>query len=147
MQHISEGIFVDYAHTPSALENALKALRAQAQGKLILVFGCGGNRDKEKRPVMAKIASRGADFIIITNDNPRKEKPQQIISDIEQGMTTRHYKVIEDRRQAIQYACSMKNKDDVVLVAGKGHESYQIIGDEVTHFNDAEVIRECIMKL
>ncbi len=146
MQHISKGIFVDYAHTPSALENALEALRALTQGKLILVFGCGGNRDKEKRPMMAAIASRGADFIIITNDNPRKEKPQQIISDIEKGMTTRHYKVIEDRRQAIQYACSMKRKDDVVLVAGKGHESYQVIGDEVTHFNDAEVIRECIMK-
>ena len=146
MQHISEGIFVDYAHTPSALENALEALRTQTQGKLILVFGCGGDRDKEKRPLMATIASRGADFIIITNDNPRKEKPQQIIRDIEKGMRTRRYKVIEDRRQAIQYACSLKSKDDIMLVAGKGHETYQVIGDKITHFDDAEVIRECIMK-
>jgi UDP-N-acetylmuramyl-tripeptide synthetase len=146
MQQINDGIFVDYAHTPSALQKALEALRPRVHGKLILVFGCGGDRDREKRPLMAQIASTRADVIVITTDNPRSESPQDIIGDIEKGMTTDNYTVIEDRRKAIQYACSQKEKGDVLLVAGKGHETYQIIGGKVLHFDDAEVIRECTMK-
>ncbi len=146
MQQINDGIFVDYAHTPSALQNALEALRPRVHGKLVLVFGCGGDRDKAKRPLMAQIASTRADVIVITTDNPRRESPRTIISDIERGMTTENYVVIEDRRQAIEYACSQKEHGDVLLVAGKGHETYQIIGEQVVHFDDAEVIRECITR-
>jgi UDP-N-acetylmuramoyl-L-alanyl-D-glutamate--2,6-diaminopimelate ligase len=146
MQQINDGIFVDYAHTPSALKNALEALRTHAHGKLVLVFGCGGDRDKGKRPLMAQVASALADFTVITTDNPRSEPPQDIIRDIEKGMTTEYYTVIEDRRKAIHYACSHKERGDILLVAGKGHETYQIIGDTVLHFDDAEVIRECITK-
>lgn len=146
MQQINDGIFVDYAHTPSALQNALEALRPRVHGKLVLVFGCGGDRDKEKRPLMAKIASTLADVVIITTDNPRSESPQDIISDIKKGMTTENYTVIENRQKAIQYACSQREKGDVLLVAGKGHETYQIIGEKVLRFDDAEVIRKCIMR-
>jgi len=146
MQQINDGIFVDYAHTPSALQNALEALRPRVRGKLVLVFGCGGDRDKEKRPLMAQIASTLADVVVITTDNPRSEPPLDIIGDIEKGMTTENYTVIEDRRKAIQYACSQKEEGDVLLVAGKGHETYQVIGEKVVRFDDAEVIRECIMR-
>ncbi len=147
MERVGENVFVDFAHTPSALENALISLRKYCQGLLLVVFGCGGDRDKEKRPQMGAIASKFADLTVLTSDNPRSESPDEIIRDIEKGMKNNNYKTIEDRREAIRYALSLKKKNDILLVAGKGHEEYQTIGDRKIEFDDAEVIRECIESL
>lgn len=143
MERVVDNIFVDFAHTPSAIEKVLMSLKQYTCGKLIIVFGCGGDRDKEKRPKMGAIASRLADFTIITSDNPRKESPKSIIEDIEKGMNNSYYKVIEDRREAIRYAMSAKKKNDILIVTGKGHEEHQIIGDKTIEFDDAGIIREC----
>ena len=143
MERVVDNIFVDFAHTPSAIEKVLMSLKQYTRGKLIIVFGCGGDRDKEKRPKMGAIASRLADFTIITSDNPRKESPKSIIGDIEKGMNNSYYKVIEDRREAIRYAMSAKKKNDILIVTGKGHEEHQIIGDKRIEFDDAGIIREC----
>lgn len=143
MERVVDNIFVDFAHTPSAIEKVLMSLKQYTCGKLIIVFGCGGNRDKEKRPKMGAIASRLADFTIITSDNSRKESPESIIGDIEKGMKNSYYKVIEDRREAIRYAMSAKKKNDILIVTGKGHEEHQIIGDKTIEFDDAGIIREC----
>ncbi|MCK4251046.1 UDP-N-acetylmuramoyl-L-alanyl-D-glutamate--2,6-diaminopimelate ligase [candidate division WOR-3 bacterium] len=143
MERVVDNIFVDFAHTPSAIEKVLMSLKQYTCGKLIIVFGCGGDRDKEKRPKMGAIASRLADFTIITSDNPRKESPKSIIGDIEKGMNNSYYKVIEDRREAIRYAMSAKKKNDILIVTGKGHEEHQIIGDKRIEFDDAGIIREC----
>lgn len=143
MERVVDNIFVDFAHTPSAIEKVLMSLKQYTCGKLIIVFGCGGDRDKEKRPKMGAIASRLADFTIITSDNPRKESPKNIIGDIEKGMNNSYYKIIEDRREAIRYAMSVKKKNDILIVAGKGHEEHQIIGDKTIEFDDAGIIREC----
>lgn len=143
MERVVDNIFVDFAHTPSAIEKVLMSLKQYTCGKLIIVFGCGGDRDKEKRPKMGAIASRLADFTIITSDNPRKESPKSIIGDIEKGMNNSYYKVIEDRREAIRYAMSAKKKNDILIVTGKGHEEHQIIGDKTIEFDDAGIIREC----
>jgi len=147
MERVVNNVFVDFAHTPSALENVLISLRKYCPGLLLVVFGCGGDRDKEKRPQMGAIASRFADLTILTSDNPRSESPEGIIRDIEKGMKNNNYKTIEDRREAIRYALSMKKENDILLVAGKGHEEYQTIGDKKIEFDDAEVIRECIESL
>ena len=147
VERVLDNVFVDFAHTPSALENVLKSLRQYVPRKLLVVFGCGGDRDSAKRPKMGAVASKFADFIIITSDNPRNEPPRQIIEDIERGVTTTHYKIIEDRREAIRYALAMKKENDVLLVAGKGHEEYQTIGSKSLEFSDAEVIRECFENL
>jgi len=138
---------VDYAHTPDALQQALKALQQHvkvATGiKLWCVFGCGGNRDKGKRALMGEIAARYADFIILTNDNPRDESPREIIKDIERGIPKDcEYQVQEDRKQAILMAIKQSNKDDVILVAGKGHETYQEVKGIRHYFSDQQVIRE-----
>jgi UDP-N-acetylmuramyl-tripeptide synthetase len=143
MERVVDNIFVDFAHTPFAIEKVLMSLKQYTRGKLIIVFGCGGNRDKEKRPKMGAIASRLADFTIITSDNSRKESPESIIGDIEKGMKNSYYKVIEDRREAIRYAMSAKKKNDILIVTGKGHEEHQIIGDKTIEFDDAGIIREC----
>jgi UDP-N-acetylmuramoyl-L-alanyl-D-glutamate--2,6-diaminopimelate ligase len=143
MECVADNIFVDFAHTPSAIESILRSLKNYVQGRLIIVFGCGGDRDKEKRPKMGAIATRLADLTVITTDNPRNETPMEIIKDIVQGVTSDNYKIIEDRTAAIRYAISEKRARDILVVAGKGHEEYQIIGDQVIHFNDAEVIRQC----
>ena len=135
-------MFVDYAHTPDALKKVLEMLNRLKEGRLILVFGCGGDRDKAKRPVMGEIASRLADLTIITSDNPRTEGPAAIISDITKGFAGNSFKVIENRRDAIYAGVKAAEAKDVLLVAGKGHEDYQIIGDKVFHFNDREVIEE-----
>lgn len=135
---------VDYSHTPDALEKALKSCRdsliqSQSKGSVICVFGCGGDRDKSKRPIMGKIAEENSDHTIITNDNPRTEKPKQIINDILSGITnTKRVKVIEDRSSAITEAYKISKKGDIILIAGKGHENYQIIGNEKFHFDDME---------
>jgi len=137
-------IFVDYAHTPDALSNVLKLLNHLKKGKLIVVFGCGGDRDTAKRPIMGSIASLLADLAIITSDNPRSENPTSIIEDIKRGFNGKPYKVIENRKDAIFEGVRLAGANDVLLVAGKGHEDYQIIGDKTYHFSDRETIEESL---
>jgi UDP-N-acetylmuramoyl-L-alanyl-D-glutamate--2,6-diaminopimelate ligase len=135
-------IFVDYAHTPDALQKTLETLKRLCTGRLIVLFGCGGDRDKTKRPLMGRIAGDLADFTIITSDNPRREDPSTIIEEIRQGFAGDAYRVTENRKEAIGEAIRMATANDVLLVAGKGHEDYQIIGTEAYHFSDREVIEE-----
>ena len=130
-------VYIDYSHTPASLDAALSNLRSHCKGKLWCVFGCGGDRDRGKRPLMGKIATRLADHAIVTNDNPRSEAPAQIIADITADMGSDAV-VIEDRRAAIAHAVSSAANDDIVLIAGKGHENYQIIGEERIVFSDLE---------
>jgi len=140
-------VVVDYAHTDDALGNVLAALKPLCRGKLIVVFGCGGDRDKTKRPRMAKVAQSLADVAIVTNDNPRSEDPQAIIDDIMAGFDEAELEAITvepDRETAIQRAIERAGADDVVLIAGKGHEDYQIIGDRRLHFSDREVAMSCL---
>jgi UDP-N-acetylmuramoyl-L-alanyl-D-glutamate--2,6-diaminopimelate ligase len=139
-------VFVDYAHTEDALSNILAALRPLAHRKIIVVFGCGGDRDKTKRPKMGHVATERADLAIITNDNPRSEHPRMIIADIERGIK-RNNLVIPERRKAIQKSLSIARSGDVVLVAGKGHENYQIQKNKTIHFDDREVVRECLKSM
>jgi len=145
-------LFVDYAHTPDALEKVLQTLRQLTKGKLITVFGCGGDRDRGKRPDMGRIAGTYSDLAIITSDNPRGEDPAEIADDIELGIKgsglrrielcppgkERAYEIILNRRKAIHAAVNVAKKEDIVLIAGKGHENYQIIGDRKRHFDDVE---------
>lgn len=142
---------VDYAHTPDALENVLKTLRDAARGEyLICVFGCGGDRDKTKRPEMGQIAAKYADRVVVTSDNPRTEQPEDIIADIRAGMSAadRAKSVfITDRAEAIRSALLFAPRGAVILVAGKGHEDYQIIGTVKHHFDDKEVIREAFSSI
>jgi UDP-N-acetylmuramoyl-L-alanyl-D-glutamate--2,6-diaminopimelate ligase len=137
-------IFIDYAHTPDALNNVLALLNHLKKGRLIVVFGCGGDRDITKRPVMGGIAAHHADLAIITSDNPRSEDPLRIIRDIVKGINGKPYKVIENRKDAIFEAVRFAGENDVLLVAGKGHEDYQIIGNNRYHFSDREVIEEAL---
>jgi len=137
-------IFVDYAHTPDALNNVLALLSHLKKGRLIVVFGCGGDRDITKRPVMGGIATHHADLAIITSDNPRSEDPLGIIEDIKKGINGKPHKVIENRKDAIFEAVRIAGENDVLLVAGKGHEDYQIIGSNRYHFSDREVIEEAL---
>jgi UDP-N-acetylmuramoyl-L-alanyl-D-glutamate--2,6-diaminopimelate ligase len=137
-------VFVDYAHTEDALKNVLTTLRKICAKKIIVVFGCGGDRDKDKRPKMGKVVSELSDYAVLTNDNPRSEDPQAIISEIRKGMKEGNYCVIPERKQAIQKALRMACPGDCVLIAGKGHEDYQIIKDKVIHFDDREAVRECL---
>ena len=142
-------IFVDYAHTPDALENALHSVRAfkGERGRVILLFGCGGERDRGKRRQMANIASRLADFVIVTNDNPRGEDPEVIIGDILKGIDKeKPYTVIASRREAIKYAVSIAAKGDIALFAGKGHEKYEIDADGYHSFDEREIVKEALKK-
>ncbi len=139
---------IDYAHTPDAVDNVIQTINEilQKKGKLITVVGCGGNRDKGKRPMMAKIAKDGSDQLILTSDNPRDEEPADILRDMTAGLNEdelRSTLVIEDRESAIKTACTLAQKGDVILVAGKGHEDYQIIKGVKHHFDDHEVVRHC----
>lgn len=138
---------VDYCHTPDALENALKTARSLDKGKLICVFGCGGDRDKTKRPLMGTIAGRYSDYCIVTSDNPRTEDQKVIASEILSGLknTGCPYQTIEKRRDAIQLAIDMYTPGDIILIAGKGHESYQIIGSSKTYFSDYETVKSLIL--
>jgi UDP-N-acetylmuramoyl-L-alanyl-D-glutamate--2,6-diaminopimelate ligase len=137
---------VDYAHTPDALENVLKAIHdLRPAGQIITVVGCGGDRDKTKRPKMAKIAVAGSSRVILTSDNPRSEEPDAIINDMLAGLDAaerRNTLIITDRREAIRTACMMAAAGDVVLIAGKGHETYQIVKGVKSHFDDREIVRE-----
>jgi UDP-N-acetylmuramoyl-L-alanyl-D-glutamate--2,6-diaminopimelate ligase len=138
---------VDYAHTEDALRNIIKTLRCLTKKKLIILFGCGGERDKRKRPKMGRVVSELADYAIITNDNPRSEDPQEIINNIKQGIRKTNYCVIQERSEAIKKSLSLAESGDIVLIAGKGHEDYQIIKDKVIPFNDREVVRECLKSM
>jgi UDP-N-acetylmuramoyl-L-alanyl-D-glutamate--2,6-diaminopimelate ligase len=138
---------VDYAHTEDALERLIYTARSLTKGKIITVFGCGGERDRGKRPRMGAIATRLSDFVIITSDNPRSERPEDIIKEVEAGAARRNYLVEADRKEAIKRAVLMAEANDVVLVAGKGHESCQEIGGKRFPFNDREVIEESIRHL
>ena len=137
-------VFVDYAHTPDALGNVLKTLRELEPHRLIAVFGCGGDRDRQKRPLMAEMADRLADYSIITSDNPRKEDPNAIVAEIEKGFRSNHYEKIVDRTKAINRAVALARPRDIVLIAGKGHENYQEFADYTIPFDDIQVARRAI---
>jgi UDP-N-acetylmuramoyl-L-alanyl-D-glutamate--2,6-diaminopimelate ligase len=138
-------VFVDYAHTEDALHNVLSTLRAITPGNLIVVFGCGGNRDCKKRPLMGAVATRLADYVLLTSDNPRKENPIEIIAQIRAGCKhSDNVEVVEDRHEAIVRALSLAETGDVVLIAGKGHENYQEFANTVIPFDDRQVVRECL---
>jgi len=142
-------VIVDYAHTPDGLKNILETVKEIARGKIITVFGCGGDRDKKKRPLMGEAAAVHSDYCIITSDNPRSEEPMTIIEDIIPGVKnfTKAYSVVENRREAINEAIRMARKGDTVVIAGKGHETYQIVGNEVFHFDDREEARKALRSL
>lgn len=147
MQRIAGGdvaVIVDYAHTPDALENALRSLRETVSGRLTVVFGCGGDRDRGKRPEMGAVAARLADRIYVTSDNPRSESPRAIADAVLSGIGSAEYVVELDRRLAIERAIAEAGSADLVLVAGKGHEPYQIVGDRITPFDDAAIAREAL---
>ncbi|MFH1354751.1 MAG: UDP-N-acetylmuramoyl-L-alanyl-D-glutamate--2,6-diaminopimelate ligase [Candidatus Omnitrophota bacterium] len=140
-------VYVDYAHTEDALRSSLEALRQICRKRLIVVFGCGGERDKGKRAKMGRVASELSDCLIITNDNPRSENPEQIIRDIKKGIKQADFFVIPQRLEAIKKSLLLARTGDAVLIAGKGHEDYQIINDQRIHFDDREVARECLKSL
>ncbi len=142
-------VIIDYAHTDDALKNVLTTLKPLCKGKLRVVFGCGGDRDKTKRPRMAKVAEELADFVTVTSDNPRTEEPNDIINDVVAGFKnsgTQTIAIEPDRKKAIELAVNSAGKDDIVLIAGKGHEDYQIIGKQKFHFSDKEIAQECLNK-
>jgi UDP-N-acetylmuramoyl-L-alanyl-D-glutamate--2,6-diaminopimelate ligase len=140
-------VIVDYAHTPDSLENVLTTIRQFAQKKTFVVVGCGGDRDRTKRPLMAKIACELASDPVFTSDNPRSEDPIEILKDMEDGAIQGTYQLIPDRKEAIKYAIKNAAKGDVILIAGKGHETYQIIGSQVFDFDDREEAKKAIEAL
>ncbi|WP_046226859.1 UDP-N-acetylmuramoyl-L-alanyl-D-glutamate--2,6-diaminopimelate ligase [Paenibacillus dauci] len=145
-------VIVDYAHTPDGLENVLRTISEFAEGRILTVFGCGGDRDRTKRPLMGQVAAKYSDYTLVTSDNPRTEEPVSILDDIEAGLREKQvaadrYELIVDRRAAIQKAVEMAQPGDVLLIAGKGHETYQIVGTEVHDFDDRLVAKEAIRGL
>ena len=143
-------VMIDYAHTPSSLEAILTAVKKHAKARVICVFGCGGNRDTLKRPMMGEIAGRLADFTVITTDNPRNEEPIKIMKDIEEGIkkTKGLYKIIENRREAIQFAMRIAWKNDIIILAGKGHETYQILkNNKKIKFDEREIVKSIAEKM
>lgn len=140
-------IFVDYAHTEDALKNVIATLRQLPHKKLIVVFGCGGERDRTKRPKMGFVVTESADYAVITSDNPRSEDPEEIVADIKQGIKKDNYCVITDREEAIKKGLSLAKAGDIVLLAGKGHENYQILKDKRIEFDDRKVVRKCLQSL
>lgn len=141
-------VLIDYAHTPDALENVLKAVRETAPGRVVAVFGCGGDRDRTKRPIMGKIGTDLADFAIITSDNPRTEDPEAIIAEILSGVTAekKKYTAITDRTKAIEYALKNHRPGDIIVLAGKGHETYQEVGHVKRHMDEREIIEDILEK-
>jgi UDP-N-acetylmuramoyl-L-alanyl-D-glutamate--2,6-diaminopimelate ligase len=132
-------VIIDFAHTPDALENVLQAVREYVEGDVYCVFGCGGDRDQSKRPLMAAIAERYANHVVVTNDNPRTENAAEIIEQIEQGFSVHKHHIIEDRETAIRFAIQQAKVGDMIVVAGKGHEAYQQIGNKKISFSDQKV--------
>lgn len=142
---VNKGIAViDYAHTPDAVEKIVKAFNANKKGKVITIVGCGGDRDPLKRPIMGRIAVENSDFVVLTSDNPRTEDPEKIMDDILKGVKTDNYIVVLDRREAIKKALDMMEENDIVLILGKGHEDYQILGRKKVHFDDKEEVEKYI---
>ena len=139
-------ILIDYAHTPDALDNVLDSMRHVTEGRLVVLFGCGGDRDRTKRPIMGRIAQANADLVIVTSDNPRTEDPMDIIGDILKGMheDLGNLKVIPDRIKAIEWAIENHQDGDVIILAGKGHEDYQIIGTTKIHMDEREIVAEIL---
>jgi UDP-N-acetylmuramoyl-L-alanyl-D-glutamate--2,6-diaminopimelate ligase len=137
-------VFVDYAHTPDALLNVIRTLRELRPGRLIVVFGCGGDRDQQKRPLMAAVVDQHADLAIITSDNPRKEDPEAIIAQVEKGFRAHKYEKITDRTAAIARAVAVAQPREIVLIAGKGHETYQEFADHTLPFDDVQVAKRAI---
>ncbi|MFO1445805.1 UDP-N-acetylmuramoyl-L-alanyl-D-glutamate--2,6-diaminopimelate ligase [Bacillus sp. Bva_UNVM-123] len=137
-------VIVDYAHTPDSLENALKTIKQFSKKRIFVIVGCGGDRDRSKRPLMAEIACKYGTHPIFTSDNPRSENPQSIIKDMEAGVVGKQFITIIDRKEAIHYAVKTAKEGDVVLIAGKGHETYQLIGNQIINFDDRLVAREAI---
>ena len=142
-------VIIDYAHTPDGLKNILNTFKECEKNRLVSLFGCGGDRDKTKRPIMGSIAARYSDFVIVTSDNPRSEEPSAIIDDILVGMdgTVTPYKVIENRIEAIKYAISTAQSGDIIVLAGKGHETYQILKDKTIYLDEREVVAEALAEL
>jgi len=142
-------IMIDYAHSPESLENILQAVKSYTRGKVISVFGCGGDRDTTKRPIMGEISGRISDFTFITTDNPRTEEPEKILAEIENGIkkTNGKYKVISDRTEAIREAIKMATKRDIVVLAGKGHETYQEINGKKYPYDERIIVREIMDEL
>ncbi|MDD5115511.1 MAG: UDP-N-acetylmuramoyl-L-alanyl-D-glutamate--2,6-diaminopimelate ligase [Candidatus Omnitrophica bacterium] len=144
LERAGDNIFIDYAHTPDALSNVIKALRPLIAGRIIVVFGCGGERDRSKRPKMGRIATELADYAVITTDNPRSEDPLRITAEICRGARRGNYCVLVDRFEAIRKAVSLKGRNDCLVIAGKGHEDYQALKEKVVHFSDREAVRKCL---
>ncbi len=132
-------VFVDYAHTPDALLNVLKTLRELSPRRLIVVFGAGGDRDKQKRPLMGRVADQNADYSIITSDNPRKEDPLAIIADVTKGFRSENFENVPERTEAIAHAIALAQPRDIILIAGKGHETYQEFADHTIPFDDRQM--------
>ncbi|MFR5264110.1 UDP-N-acetylmuramoyl-L-alanyl-D-glutamate--2,6-diaminopimelate ligase [Clostridium sp.] len=145
-RNLPYSIIIDYAHTPDGLENILETIKGFAKGRIITVFGCGGDRDKVKRPQMGEIACKLSDIAIVTSDNPRTEEPIAIINDIINGLSYDNYIVVEKRYDAIEKAISIAKKDDVILIAGKGHETYQILATGTIDFDERKVVYEILDK-
>ena len=142
-------VLIDYAHTDDALKNVLTTLKTLCKGRLTVVFGCGGDRDRTKRPRMAKVAEELADRVIVTSDNPRTERPEDIISEIMTGFENPNSQAVAvepDRKRAIEIAISTAGSGDIVLIAGKGHETYQIIGTQKFDFSDKDIAQKCLLK-
>lgn len=139
-------VIIDYAHSPDGLENIITSLKEIAKGRVVTVFGCGGDRDKTKRPKMGKIAAELSDYCVVTSDNPRSENPSMIIKDILEGMkgVSTPYTVVENRKEAIRWAMENARKDDIILLAGKGHETYQILPTGTIHFDEREAVAEIL---
>lgn len=142
-------VLIDYAHTPDGLENIIKAVKSFAKARIITVFGCGGDRDKTKRPLMGEIAAKMSDYCVVTSDNPRTEEPGAIIKDIVAGMKGYEdkYKVVEDRTEAIKYAMTIAEEQDIIILAGKGHETYQILKDKTIDYDERIVVRKIYKEL
>lgn len=140
----TNSIFIDYAHTPDAVINVLKSAEEYKKGKVITIIGCGGDRDRTKRPIMGRAAEEHSDYVIFTNDNPRTEDDHQIMQDILDGLNKKNHEVIYNREEAIKKGIALLNENDILMILGKGHEDYQIIGTEKHHFSDQEVVLESI---
>ena len=146
MEVINNNIFIDYAHTPDAVLNALKNVKVFKPNKIITIIGCGGNRDKLKRPIMGEIATKNSDYVIFTNDNPRNEDETNIMKDITYNLGSKNYEIIYDREEAIKKAIKLIADDDILLILGKGHETYQIIKEKKLHFDDKEIVIKYLNK-
>jgi len=143
----TNSIFIDYAHTPDAVINVLKSAEEYKKGRIITIIGCGGDRDRKKRPIMGHAAEEHSDYVILTNDNPRTEDETQIMNDILEGLQQNNHEVIYDRKEAIKKGVSLLQEEDILMILGKGHEDYQIIGTEKHHLSDQEIAREAIDEL